>query len=158
MELGLKLSLTEEKDEGLMITTLNRFGQGNETLNKLLLIGRVISHISTNFEALRNVGVLEGRPWTFDKNLVILESIEEGVDLDDAISQGSVRNDAMMVLWIPASRSCSAPSYAHPISLVSVQLGAKLVFFPLPYDLDSIPGVLFQNGILAPIDSKERES
>ncbi|KAK4407845.1 hypothetical protein Sango_0365500 [Sesamum angolense] len=80
--------------------------------NELLLVGQLLSHRSTNFDALKNVlssllqpvkglfihtisedrfylqfnhcldkqRTLEGRPWTFDKNLLIMESVDNGVN------------------------------------------------------------------------------
>ncbi|KAK4417090.1 hypothetical protein Salat_2534500 [Sesamum alatum] len=55
MDLGLKLSLAEEEDEGITVSSLQNHGNSTDYSNELVLIGRVISHRSTNFEALRNM-------------------------------------------------------------------------------------------------------
>ncbi|KAK4434514.1 hypothetical protein Salat_0614200 [Sesamum alatum] len=55
MDFGLKLSLTEEEDEGLVVDNLQGSGQSSGKTNNLTLISRLILHRSTNFEALRNI-------------------------------------------------------------------------------------------------------
>ncbi|KAK4407965.1 hypothetical protein Sango_0377500 [Sesamum angolense] len=115
MEFDLNLSLIEEEEEGLILPDQNWSKVSSGVRNELLLVGRLLSHRSVNFETLRNMltsllqpvkGVsirrvsedrffllfnhrldkqraLEGRPWVFDKNLLILESVDEGTNLVD---------------------------------------------------------------------------
>ncbi|KAL0405584.1 UNVERIFIED_CONTAM: hypothetical protein Slati_3872300, partial [Sesamum latifolium] len=117
LEIGKKLSLTEEDDDDIVLPELVWVSAKND--NKLTLIGRILTHRSVNFEALRstlsniirpNRGMtisrinderlgfkfnhkvdmqhaLDGGPWTFDRNLLILQPMEDtddpgGINLD----------------------------------------------------------------------------
>ncbi|KAL0289662.1 UNVERIFIED_CONTAM: hypothetical protein Sangu_2608100 [Sesamum angustifolium] len=115
MEIGLDLSLTEEEEAGLLIPN-NDWGQNKEAKNtELTIVGRLLSHRGTNFDALKNMLVslfqpvkgmilrritedrfciqfnhrldlqraLDGRSWTFDKNLLIIEPILQGLNPTD---------------------------------------------------------------------------
>ncbi|KAL0408317.1 UNVERIFIED_CONTAM: hypothetical protein Sradi_1766100 [Sesamum radiatum] len=112
MEIGLNLSLTEEEDAGLRIPE-NDWDQNKEAENlKLIVVGRLLSHRGTNFDALKNMlaslfqpvkgmvlrritedwfciqfnhrldlqRAIDCRPWTFDKNLLIIEPILQGLN------------------------------------------------------------------------------
>ncbi|KAL0409826.1 UNVERIFIED_CONTAM: hypothetical protein Slati_3572300 [Sesamum latifolium] len=108
MDLRLNLSLTEEDDGYLILSgqSADKYTNGNG--NSFLLVGRLLSHQNTNFEALmqpvkgmvvRRISedrfclqfnhkldmqrVMEGRPWIFDKNLLILEPVIDDISPTD---------------------------------------------------------------------------
>ncbi|KAL0355630.1 UNVERIFIED_CONTAM: hypothetical protein Sradi_4009900 [Sesamum radiatum] len=107
VELGLHLSLTGDENEENSIPSNVWNQHENKQGTALLVIGRLLSHKSNNFDALKTTltvllhpvkgmtmwriseerfcirfnhrldkqRALEGRPWTFDKNLLILEPL-----------------------------------------------------------------------------------
>ncbi|KAL0396531.1 UNVERIFIED_CONTAM: hypothetical protein Scaly_0101500 [Sesamum calycinum] len=107
VNLRLNLSLIEDEEEGIVIPSSSSNQHSGTGSNDLLVVGRLLSHQSSNFEALKNslmavlqpvkgmsvwriseerfclkfnhrldfLRALEGRPWVFDKNLIILEQV-----------------------------------------------------------------------------------
>ncbi|KAK4433419.1 hypothetical protein Salat_1104200 [Sesamum alatum] len=110
MDLGLNLSLTEEEDEGLVVSVQNLQDHNADYSNALMLVGRVLSHRTSNFDLLKSTiqsllqpvkglqirrvsedgfclyfnhkldlqRALDGRPWVFDRSLLIMERVEDG--------------------------------------------------------------------------------
>ncbi|KAL0321162.1 UNVERIFIED_CONTAM: hypothetical protein Sradi_5377700 [Sesamum radiatum] len=114
VEIELNLSLTGEEDVENSIPTDVWNKGGNSDGIKFGVVGRLLSHRNSNFDALKSTlsallqpvkgmsmwriseerfcirfnhrldfqRALEGRPWSFDKNLLLLEPIVENVNPD----------------------------------------------------------------------------
>ncbi|KAL0368122.1 UNVERIFIED_CONTAM: hypothetical protein Scaly_1031100 [Sesamum calycinum] len=115
MDLKLNLSSIEDEEECVVLPVQDLHSINCDNSKKLLIVGQILSHRNSNFDALKNMlqsllqpvkGIqirwisedrfclqfnhrldmqctLEGRPWVFNKNLSIMESMADRANLLD---------------------------------------------------------------------------